>query len=193
MGLPIDLSAAARLAVRGTRFEQVELGWMDDRPFVNVASAGLPGPAARRAKAWKKPLGAVGYAAGAVAAGLTARAVSVELSCAGGALFAGDAWQVTVAASGAFGAGARIAAADPHDGALEVIAIEAGPRPGLIALAYRLRRGSLGEHRRASHARCQRASLEVPDGTEFNVDGEVIESGPARFRGQADAFSLVVG
>jgi diacylglycerol kinase (ATP) len=193
MGLPVDLVSAARLAVRGTRVKQLELGWMDDRPFVNVASAGLPGPAARTAKAWKKPLGTVGYAAGAVAAGLTAKAVGVELSCDAGRLFAGDAWQVTVAASGAFGAGARIEEADPHDGALEVIAIAAGPRPGLIALAYRLRRGSLGEHRRARHARCQTATLEVPDGTEFNVDGEVVESGPAQFRGEADAFSLVVG
>jgi diacylglycerol kinase (ATP) len=193
MGLPVDLAAAARLAVRGTRVKQLELGWMDDRPFVNVASAGLPGPAARTAKTWKKPLGTVGYAAGALAAGLTARAVSVELSCDAGMLFAGDAWQVTVAASGAFGAGARIEEADPHDGALEVIAIEAGPRPGLIGLAYRLRRGSLGEHRRARHARCQTATLEVPERTEFNVDGEVVESGPAQFRGQADAFSLVVG
>jgi diacylglycerol kinase (ATP) len=193
MGLPVDLAAAARLAVRGTRVKHVELGWMDDRPFVNVASAGLPAPAARTARAWKKPLGAVGYAAGAVAAGLTARAVSVALACEEGMLFAGDAWQVTVAASGAFGAGSRIPEADPHDGALEVIAIEAGPRPGLIALAYRLRRGSLGEHRRATHARCREAGLEVPDRTEFNVDGEVVESGPVRFRGEADAFSLVVG
>jgi diacylglycerol kinase (ATP) len=193
MGLPIDLAAAARLAVRGTRIKNVELGWMEDRPFVNVASVGLPGPAARKAKAWKRALGTVGYAAGAVAAGLTADAVSVELSCDAATLFVGDAWQVTVAASGAFGAGARIGEADPHDGALDVIAIEAGPRAGLVALAYRLRRGSLEQHRRARHARCQKASLDVPDGTEFNVDGEVVESGPARFRGEVDAFSLVAG
>jgi diacylglycerol kinase (ATP) len=193
MGLPLDAAAAARLAVRGTRVKNLELGWMDDRPFVNVASAGLPGPAARTAKAWKKPLGTIGYAAGALAAGATARTVSVGLSCDDGTLFAGDAWQVTVAASGAFGAGARIEEADPHDGALDVIAIEAGPRLGLIGLAYRLRRGSLGEHRRAKHARCANAALRVPERTEFNVDGELVQSDAARFRGEADAFSLVVG
>ena len=192
MGLPLDIAAAARLAVRGTRLERLELGWMDDRPFVNVASAGLPAPAARTATAWKKPLGTVGYAAGALAAGITARAVTVEVSCDEGTLFAGEAWQVTVAASGAFGAGARIEEADPHDGELEVVAVEAGPRPGLVALAYRLRRGSLGDHQRARHARCRRAAVSVPGRTEFNVDGEVVESGPARFRAEADAFSLVV-
>ena len=193
MALPLELAAAARLAVHGTRSVAVELGWMDERPFVNVASAGLPGPAARTAKAWKRALGTVGYAAGALVAGATAKPVPVSVDCDGERLFAGDAWQVTVAASGAFGAGARIAEADPHDGALEAIALAAGPRPGLVALAYRLRRGSLGEHPRASHARCRTARLDVPAGTLFNVDGEIVESGPVELRGQADAFELVTG
>ena len=73
----------------------------------------------------------------------------VQVECEGEALFDGDAWQVTVAALGAFGAGSRIAEADPHDGALEVVAVSAGPRPGLVALAYRLRSGRLAGHRRA--------------------------------------------
>lgn len=193
MGIPAKMGPAARLAARGTELKTLELGWMDDRPFVNVASAGLPGPAARTAKAWKKPLGKLGYATGALLAGLSAKAVSVEVSCDGGTLFEGDAWQVTVAASGAFGAGSRIDAADPHDGELEVIAVEAGPRPGLVALAYRLRSGNLGEHPRAKHARCKQADLQVRGRTELNVDGEIIESGTVQFRGEADAFSLVVG
>jgi diacylglycerol kinase (ATP) len=193
MGLPRDLPAAARLAVHGTSLRHMELGWMGERPFVNVASAGLPGPAARRAKAWKKPLGALSYAAGAVAAGLTAHAVPAGVDCEEGPLFEGRAWQVTVAASGAFGAGSRIAEADPHDGALEVVAVEAGPRPGLVAVAYRLRIGRLTGHRRARRRRCTSATVRVPDGTVWKVDGEVIAAGAARFRGQADAFRLVVG
>ena len=138
-------------------------------------------------------MGPLGYAAGALLAGVTTKPVNVEVSCDGGALFGGDAWQVTVAASGAFGAGSRIQEADPHDGALEVVAIEAGPRVGLVALAYRLRSGSVGEHPRARHARCERATLRIPGLTEYNVDGELVERGSAEFRGQADAFSLVVG
>ena len=193
MGLPLELTAACRLAVLGTQTAQMELGWMGERPFVNVASAGLPGPAARTAKAWKKPLGTLGYAAGAVVAGVRADPVSVKVDCDGSRLFEGDAWQVTFAASGAFGAGARIEEADPHDGALEVIAVGAGARLGLVALAYRLRSGGLGTHGRSRHARCERARLEVSDATEFNVDGEVVRGGPVDFRGEAAAFDLVVG
>jgi diacylglycerol kinase (ATP) len=193
MELPRELGEACRLAARGNELREVELGWMDERPFVNVASAGLPGPAARRARAWKKPLGALGYAAGAAVAGATARAVPVSVDCEGDSLFEGDAWQVTVAASGAFGAGSRIDEADPHDGALEVVAVAAGPRPGLVALAYRLRSGSLARHRKASRRRCTTATVRVPDGTDWNVDGEIVPAGSSSFRGQADAFRLVVG
>jgi diacylglycerol kinase family enzyme len=192
MGIPRDLAAACRLAVRGTRLHEVELGWMDERPFVNVASAGLPAPAARAARAWKKPLGALSYATGALVAGLTASSVPVTVECGSATVFEGEAWQITVAASGAFGAGARIAEADPHDGALDVVAVAAGPRPGLVGLAYRLRSGSLGHHRRARRRRCRSALVRVPEGTEWNVDGEIVTAGSSRFSGQANAFSLVV-
>jgi diacylglycerol kinase (ATP) len=192
MGLPVDLTAACRLAVRGHSLRDMELGRMDGRPFVNVASAGLPAPAARRAKAWKKPLGALSYAAGAVVAGATAGAVPVRVDCDGETLFEGDAWQVTVAASGAFGAGVRITEADPHDGALEVVSVAAGPRPGVVALAYRLRSGALARHRRARRRRCASAVVSVPDGTDWNVDGEIVPAGTSRFHGEANAFRLVV-
>jgi diacylglycerol kinase (ATP) len=191
MGLPADLAAACRLAVRGDFLREIELGWMGDRPFVNAASAGLPAPAARRAQRWKKGLGPLSYAAGALLAGLTASAVRMRVECEGDALFDGEAWQVTLAASGAFGAGSRIAEADPHDGALEVVAVAAGPRPGLVALAYRLRSGRLAGHRRARRRRCASAIVRVPEVTDWNVDGEIVPAGTSRFRGEARAFQLV--
>jgi diacylglycerol kinase (ATP) len=192
MGLPHELPEACRLAARGTDLRDLELGWMDERPFVNVASAGLPAPAARRAKTWKRALGPLAYAAGAVVASATARAVPVAVDCEAGAVFEGDAWQVTVAASGAFGAGSRIEEADPHDGKLEVVAVAAGPRPGLVALAYRLRSGSLSSHRRARRRRCTTALVQAPPGTEWNVDGEIVAAGESNFRGQGGAFRLIV-
>jgi diacylglycerol kinase (ATP) len=194
LGLPSDLSAACELAVTGTRLRELELGWINqERPFVNVASAGLPAPAARRAGAWKRLLGPLAYGLGAVSAGLTAKPLRCLVDCDGRELLAGDAWQVTVAASGAFGAGAAIEEADPADGSLEVVAIEAGPRIGLVSLAYRLRSGAVTDHPRAFHASCTTAEVLGPDGTTFNVDGELVTIGPARFTVQPRAFRLVVG
>jgi diacylglycerol kinase (ATP) len=194
LGLPDDLGAACRLAVRGTLLRPLELAWMNDaRPFVNVASAGLPAPAARRAHSWKSRLGPLAYAAGAVSAGVSAKPLTCLVECDDRELLAGEAWQVTVAASGAFGAGAAVDEADPGDGALDVVAIEAGPRLGLVSLAYRLRSGRVTGHPRAFHARCERAEVQVPDGTAFNVDGELVTTGEGRFTAQKDAFQLVVG
>ena len=194
LGLPDDLVAACRLAVRGTLLRPLELGWMnDERPFVNVASAGLPAPAARRARSWKDRLGPLAYGVGAVSAGLSARPLACLVECDGRELLAGEAWQVTVAASGAFGAGAAIDEADPGDGALEVVAIEGGPRLGLVNLAYLLRSGRVTAHPWAFHTRCEHATVQVPDDTTFNVDGELVTTGEARFRAQKGAFRLIVG
>ena len=193
LGLPDSPAAACRLAVRGTGLRSLELGWMNERrPFVNVASAGLPAPAADRAGSWKERLGPLAYAAGALTAGLSAKPLTCLVRCDGRELLAGEAWQVTVAASGAFGAGASVPEADPSDGALEVVAIEAGPRIGLIGLAYRLRRGTLTSHPRAYHAHGDVVEVQVPDETCFNVDGELVNEGEARFRAVKGAFRLVV-
>jgi diacylglycerol kinase (ATP) len=192
--LPAGITAACRLAVHGTKLRSMELGWMNgERPFVNVASAGLPAPAAERADGWKDRLGPLAYAAGALSAGVTAKPLTCLVLCNDRELLAGEAWQVTVAASGAFGAGASIEEADPADGALEVVAIEAGPRIGLVSLAYHLRRGTLTSHPRAFHLHCDEAEVQVPDCTRFNVDGEVVTVGDARFRAEKGAFRLVVG
>jgi diacylglycerol kinase family enzyme len=48
-GLPDDVEEAARLAILGAAGAPVDLARMDDRPFVNVASAGLAPAAAERA------------------------------------------------------------------------------------------------------------------------------------------------
>jgi YegS/Rv2252/BmrU family lipid kinase len=194
LGLPDGLTAACRLAVHGTQLRSLELGWMNHRrPFVNVASAGLPAPAADRARSWKERLGPLAYAAGALTAGLSAKPITCLVRADGRELLAGEAWQVTVAAAGAFGAGATVPEADPSDGALEVVAIEAGPRLGLVSLAYRLRSGTLTSHPRAYHARCNEVEVQVPDCTRFNVDGELVTEGDARFRAAKGAFRLVVG
>jgi diacylglycerol kinase family enzyme len=194
MELPDELSEACRLAAAGTRIREIELGWLNrKRPFVNVASAGLPAPAAQRASSWKRLLGPLAYAAGAVAAGITAKPLTCLVDCDGRELLAGEAWQVTVAASGAFGAGTVLEGTDPTDGRLDVVGIEAGPRLGLVGLAYRLRSGGVADHPRAFQTRCTTAEVRVPEGTRFNVDGEVVSAGTARFSAQERAFQLVIG
>ena len=69
MRLPDDPRQAARLAVRGEHRRRLDLARMGDRPFVNVATAGLAVAATRRASPLKRVLGPLAYLAGAAAAG----------------------------------------------------------------------------------------------------------------------------
>jgi diacylglycerol kinase (ATP) len=188
--LPSEPEEACRLAVEGRATRRLDLGRMDGRPFVNVASAGLPPVAAREASGLKAALGPLAYAVGAVRAGLGASPVRAGLRCDGEEVFSGPAWQVTVACSGAFGAGAEVDA-DPGDGMLDAVAIEATSRASLLARAYGLRAGRVESQRAVRSCRARRVEVEVSPGTEFNVDGEVVESGRTEFAIEPAAFELV--
>jgi diacylglycerol kinase family enzyme len=133
VGLPLDPVAAARVAVSGTELRRFELGRLaDGRPFVNVASAGLASVAARRADPLKPRLGPLAYGVGAVHAAFGASPLRCAVRADGTEVFAGEAWQVILAVTGAFGGGSRIGAADPSDGVLDVTILPAGSRGGHV-------------------------------------------------------------
>ena len=67
-GLPDDHEEALRLAATGTMTQGLELAYVGDRPFVNLASAGLAPEAARRAEPLKRVLGPLAYPLGALVA-----------------------------------------------------------------------------------------------------------------------------
>ncbi len=192
LGLPDDMHAACRLAVNGVRTRSLELGRVGDRPFVNATSVGLSPVAALKARDWKRPLGTLAYAIGAVRAGLSAKPVECALRCDGALVFSGRAWQVTVACTGAFGAGSQVDA-NPSDGALDAVVVEATPRLTLAFRAYGLRRGALESQRGVRSFRARRVELEVPDGTTYNVDGELVTGGAVALVAAPRAFDVVVG
>jgi diacylglycerol kinase (ATP) len=190
--LPLELEAACRLAVEGRHTRALDLAWMEGRPFVNAASAGLSPVAALRARGWKRALGPLAYALGALQAGLTARPVECRVSCDGDELFAGRAWQVTVSNTGAFGAGAEVEAADPTDGLLDATAIEARSRARLALHAAALRAGRVTRQPGVRSGRGKTVGLELPPGSGLNLDGELLTCGPTAFRVERKAFELVV-
>jgi diacylglycerol kinase family enzyme len=208
LGLPLDAGAAAALAAR----EQVRLRSVDlarataggsphpgrsptgpdaGRPFLNAASAGLSVVAARRAHALKPRLGALAYAVGALRAGLTAHPIRLEVAVDGEPVFAGGAWQVIVAGTGAFGGGSELDVADPADRRLDVAVLAAGPRLALVRRAWGMRAGGLVEQEGVLHARGRH--VEVRGAGAFNVDGEVWRApGAARFELDGRSVRVVV-
>lgn len=189
-GLPADVGDACRLAAQGSESRRLDLGRMGRRPFVNVASLGLAPAAARRAKGLKSALGPLSYTVGALRAGLGAEPVECVVACGSEEIHRGPAWQVTVACSGAFGGGSSVPSTP---GSLDLVAIEAGSRAKLAWRAYGLRSGRIGQQDGVRTHRCKEAGVEVPEGTLWNVDGEVVRSGPVSFSVEPSAFSLVAG
>ena len=192
VGIPQEPGPAIELAVDGSRTRRLDLGLAGERPFVNAVSAGLSPDAARNAHGLKRLLGPFAYAAGAVRAGLTTAPVRCEVRCDGETLFSGRAWQVTVGLTGAFGGGAEVEA-DPRDGLLDVVVIEAGSRLRLIAHAYGMRVGSIEDQQGVVTGSGREVEVVTAGGTGFNVDGELVEAERLRLSLRPRAYDVVVG
>jgi diacylglycerol kinase family enzyme len=198
--IPDELDEAVRLAAEGERTRRIELGRMSGgdgergRPFVNVASLGLPPAAAKRAGGLKKSLGPLAYAVGGIRAAVAASPVRCRIVDAdGGELYSGKVWQATVASSGHFGGGSRVEA-DPSDGMLDAIAVEAGSRARLALRAHGMRTGTLEGQSGVHTGRSRAFTVALEEKTAFNVDGELcVRSGEVRFTVDADAVEIVTG
>jgi diacylglycerol kinase family enzyme len=191
LGLPLDLEAAAQLAGDPTAHSRtVELAEdATGRPFVNVASAGLSVLAAENATPLKPRLGKLAYAVGALRAGVAGKPLHVSIRVDRRTAFTGDAWQVVVAASGAFGGGSGTGGVDPLDHALDVAVVRAGSRTKLVRRALAMRKGRLVADPDVEHLRG--ATIEVDGADTFNVDGEVCHPDPACFTVRG-TFEVVV-
>jgi len=191
--LPREPEAASELAATGTELRPMELGRLaDGRPFVNAASAGLAAKAARHASPFKRVLGPLAYGVGALQAAVTESPMHCTVRVDGGTGFDGGAWQVIVAATGAFGGGSEIGAADARDGVLDVAVLPAGSRLALARRAWGLRRGTVEQQKPVEHLRGALLEIELPPGTEVNVDGEIRDGGLERVTVEHAAYALLV-
>jgi YegS/Rv2252/BmrU family lipid kinase len=182
LGLPRDLEEACALAsTPSARTRHHEIGLANDHPFINVATAGLSAVASKLAVPLKPRLGPFAYTVAAVRAGITADPATCRVRVDGTERFAGPAWQVVVALTGAFGGGSNIGGTHHDDGLLDVAAVPARSRLHLARHGYGMRRGSLTEQADVHHHRGHVVELDLPQGTEFNIDGDLRAPDPPRF------------
>jgi diacylglycerol kinase (ATP) len=189
--IPLDASEACELAATGTRTRPLDIGRIGDRPFLNAASTGLSPAAGEHADGLKDALGPLAYAVGGARAGLGAEPVACTVRCDGEEIHTGDAWQVTVACSGAFGGGSSIET-ELADQRLDVVVIEAGSKLKLAHHAYGLRKGDLGDQEGVTKVRCSHAEVELEGVVPWNVDGELTEAGTSEFRVDPNPVEVVV-
>ena len=143
LGIPLDLDAAARLAVEG-RAHPIDAIAAQTATRRHLAVEGVSVGFHALARSQYRAKNSADTAAG-IRAGLGAftrfepmtMAVGLDGSCELMRLS-----QLFVVNMPLFGPGLRVAPADPTDGLLDVVAIEGGGRLSLLPLAARLRRGT---------------------------------------------------
>jgi len=193
VGIPDDRDDACRVAVRGEPLPH-DLAWIDERPLVNVANAGVAVDAAEVAGRWKRLLGALAYPAGAITAGVSAQPIACRVTCDREQLFDGHLWQLLIGNSNAFGGGADMDMGNARDGVLSVAIVPRGSRLSLARHAHALRFGDLRRQPGVLRRRATEVSVEGRHPLTFNVDGEIVETGSrAALRIQPAAFRLAVG
>lgn len=177
VGLPIgDPAAAARVVLDGVRRE-VDLIRDDGGGIVvNAVHLGVGADAGRKAQPWKEKLGKLGYAIGALLAGLQTPGHRVRVVADGQVLADGRrrVLQAAVGNGSTVGGGTPLLpGADPHDGELDVMVSFAVSPLSRLRYALRLRRGTQDESDEVVTARARQVEI---SGEAFwlNADGEIL-------------------
>jgi YegS/Rv2252/BmrU family lipid kinase len=138
LDIPSDPEAASQLLASG-QIRELDLGEVDGRPYIGIASCGFDSDANRIANEAPPALGNLVYAYGAVRAWAAWKPARFEVTLDGrGLAFQGD--NVAVANSPYYGGGMRIARdAELDDGLFDVVMTGKGPKrrfPRFISKAF---------------------------------------------------------
>jgi diacylglycerol kinase family enzyme len=175
--LPSDPVVACELAAIGTQLRRIDLARLDGRPFVNVASFGIAPGAADAAASLKSKLGALAYPIGALLSLKRAQATRVHALVDGVPIWDGEAWQVMVASTGAFGGWADIGGTLVGDGQLDLVVVPAGRATRHLAFdAAALARGELAAREGVTHGRGAVVELRFVAAPQLVLDGEQLRA-----------------
>jgi YegS/Rv2252/BmrU family lipid kinase len=193
LGIPEDPVAACAVLATGV-VRNVDLGEVNGRAFVGIASAGFDSDANRIANEAPSRLGNLVYAYGALRALLSWRAArfDVQLEPSGERVsFSG--YTIAAANSGVYGGGMRLApAARLDDGLLDIVAIEHVGRLRFLASLPKVFKGT---HVRLPSVRVLRAAaITISADRPFTLyaDGDPIAELPARVRALPAAVRVLV-
>jgi diacylglycerol kinase (ATP) len=181
LGIPAEPVAAAGVIVNGTT-RAIDVGTVNDRHFLNVASIGLSVKIAEKQdEQLKKQWGIFSYVVAAASALGEAERFEARITC-GDRSETVQAYQIAIGNGIHFGGGLTVSPeAAIDDGVLDVYAIETASVPELVALAPRLRDGTLVERDDVALFRGHEVLVETAKPMPVNTDGEVTTETPAKF------------
>lgn len=191
--LPTDLRAACEIILAGHR-KSIDVGKVNDRPFLNVASIGVSASVTRRlSQGAKSRWGVLAYIWAAMGAMLHSRPFTVEIISSAGRRTT-KTWQVAVGNGRNYGGGLTIHTdAKIDDGRLDLYSLEIARSWHILPLIPALWRGALDPvptiftmHDTAFEIRPRHRSRTI------TADGEMLGHTPATFRLEPRALSVFV-
>jgi YegS/Rv2252/BmrU family lipid kinase len=192
--IPAALTAAVDTLLTG-KVVDVDLGRVDGRAYLNVASLGLSVAVTRRlTPGLKRRLGRFAYPAATLAAYRGHRPFAARLELEDDTVLElRDLMQVAVGNGRHYGGGLTVAPnASIDDHLLDVYAVGQGRLRDHVSIARLLRTGHLVEHDQVHHLTARRLTLLTDEPLEINLDGEVAATTPATFEVDRNALHVVV-
>lgn len=172
----VDPVEAVRRALAGTTRPADLVRDDQGRIVINAVHVGMGAEANVRAEPWKKVLGPVGYAIGAILSGVLGKGVHARVLVDGEHVESPKRLlQVAVGNGKYVGGGAPLLPdADPFDGRLDVAVSWAVPRWRRLGYAWRLRRGRHPMRDDVVYGKGSTVEV-IGESTPANLDGEICE------------------
>lgn len=190
LGIPADPAAAAEVIAEGAT-RRIDVGRVNGRPFLNVASIGLSVQVAKRQDAQRKQQWRVlSYILTTIEVLGDADRFHAVIDCDGEKTEV-DAYQIAVGNGVHYGGGMTVSPeAAIDDGVLDVYAIETRSIAELVRLAPALRAGTHGRHPNVTVFRTPKLRIETSKPMPVNTDGEVNTETPAEFVVERKALEI---
>jgi diacylglycerol kinase (ATP) len=196
LDVPDDVAGAAEVVATG-KIVDIDLGWANELPFVNVASLGLSvGSAEALRPAMKKTLGPVAYPMATAIAYSRHQPFALRMEFPDGELeplALEDLLQVSVGNGRYYGGGRTVAPdAGIDDHKLDVTAIKTGHWWDHLSLSHLLKDGTIIEHEDVRHLVTRALRIATDTEQAVNLDGEIVATTPVDFSIQRNAVEVVV-
>jgi len=196
LGIPADVAGAVRELVDG-RVVDLDLGRVDGRPYLNVASLGLSvGVTEKLSPRLKKRLGPLAYPVATLRAYRAHEPFTARLEFPEGdhePVELTDLMQVAVGNGRHYGGGNAVSpTASLDDHRLDVYAVVRGRLRDHVSIARTLRSGDLVQHERVHHVTTRALRVVTDPPLPVNLDGEVAATTPATFTVDRNAVHVVV-
>jgi YegS/Rv2252/BmrU family lipid kinase len=190
-GIPLDAIAATQVIATGTP-RPIDLGEVDGRLFIGIASLGFDSAANKLANEAPSQLGNLVYAYAALRAVATWKHAAFTVTI-DGELREFLGWSVAVANSGAYGGGMRLAPdAKLDDGVLDVVLSEASSKAHFLASLPKVFKGTHVQDPRIHVLRGREITISADRPFDVYADGDPIATLPATVRVRPHAVQVLL-